>query len=272
MEAMKYPPTAQSDVVDDYHGRVVADPYRRLEDLGSAETKAWIAAQNAVTLPLLEALPQRAAILARLTQLWNYPRTGLPVAEAGQLYYRHNRGLQKQAPLYLRRSSKAQPELLLDPNTLSADGSISLADWRPSPDGRFLAYGLSQGGADWAEIHVREIATGKDLPDVVRWYRFSKISWTKDSKGFFYARFPEPPAGKELEAELVDHQVRYHLVGTAQEQDRLVYRRPDLPRYFVGAGVTEDGRYLIVTLSNGTDPKNRLDRKSTRLNSSHRVY
>jgi len=255
---MKYPPTIQRSVVDDYHGRAVADPYRWLEDLGSAETKAWITAQNAVTLPLLEALPQHAALLLRLTELWNYPRTGLPVEEAGQLFYRHNSGLQKQAPLYRRASRKAPPELLLDPNTMSDDGSISLADWQPSPDGRYLAYALSQGGADWAEVHVREIATGRNLPDVVRWYRFSTISWTKDGKGFFYARFPEPPEGKVLEAELRDHQVHYHLVGTSQDQDRLIYRRPDLPRYFVGASVTEDGRYLIVTLSNGTDPKNRL--------------
>ena len=255
---MKYPPTIQRSVVDDYHGRAVADPYRWLEDLGSAETKAWITAQNAVTLPLLEALPQHAALLLRLTELWNYPRTGLPVEEAGQLFYRHNSGLQKQAPLYRRASRKAPPELLLDPNTMSDDGSISLADWQPSPDGRYLAYALSQGGADWAEVHVREIATGRNLPDVVHWYRFSTISWTKDGKGFFYARFPEPPEGKVLEAELRDHQVHYHLVGTSQDQDRLIYRRPDLPRYFVGASVTEDGRYLIVTLSNGTDPKNRL--------------
>jgi prolyl oligopeptidase len=227
---MKYPPTIQCSVVDDYHGQAVADPYRWLEDLGSADTQSWIAAQNAVTLPYLEGLPQRAALLARLTQLWNYPRTGLPVAEAGQLYYRHNSGLQKQAPLYRRASLVAQPQLLLDPNTLSADGSISLADWRPSPDGRYVAYALSHGGADWAEVHVREIATGIDLPGVVRWYRFSTISWTKDSEGFFYARFPEPPAGKALEAELRDHQVHYHHVESSQGQDRLIYWRHDSPR------------------------------------------
>ena len=255
---LRYPTTPRGDVVDDYHGTQVADPYRWLEDLGSAETTSWIAAQNAVTLPLLENLPQRAGLLARLTQLWNYSRTSLPVEEAGQLFYRHNSGLQKQAPLYRRATPDAQPQLLLDPNTLSTDGSISLADWAPSPDGRFLAYGLSQGGADWAEVRIRDIATGRDLPDVVRWYRFSTIAWTKDSKGFFYGRFPEPPQGKALEAELLDHQIHYHRVGSAQDQDRLIYRRHDLPRYFVGASVTEDGRYLIVTLGNGTDPRNRL--------------
>ena len=255
---LRYPTTPRGDVVDDYHGTQVADPYRWLEDLGSADTTAWIAAQNAVTLPLLENLPQRAGLLARLTQLWNYPRTGLPVEEAGHLYYRHNSGLQKQAPLYRRASADAQPQLLLDPNALSGDGSISLADWSPSPDGCLLAYALSRGGADWAEVRIRDIATGRDFPDVVRWYRFSTIAWTKDSKGFFYGRFPEPPQGKALEAVLLDHRIHHHRVGSAQDQDRLIYRRRDLPRYFVGAAVTEDGRYLIVTLGNGTDPRNQL--------------
>ena len=255
---LRYPMSPRGNVVDDYHGTQVADPYRWLEDLGSADTTAWIAAQNAVTLPLLENLPQRAGLLARLTQLWNYPRTSLPVEDAGHLYYRHNSGLQKQAPLYRRASADAQPQLLLDPNTLSGDGSISLADWAPSPDGCLLAYALSRGGADWAEVRIRDIATGRDFPDVVRWYRFSTIAWTKDSKGFFYGRFPEPPQGKALEAVLLDHRIHHHRVGSAQDQDRLIYRRRDLPRYFVGAAVTEDGRYLIVTLGNGTDPRNRL--------------
>jgi prolyl oligopeptidase len=257
-QAPAYPATKKDGVVDDYHGRKVADPYQWFEDLGSAETKAWIDAQNAVTLPYLETLPQRAALVERLTELWNYPRTGLPLREAGQIFYQQNAGLQKQAPLYRRASLTAPAQLLLDPNTLSADGSTSLAQWQPSPDGRYLAYALSQGGADWADVHVREIATGKDLPGVVRWFRFSGIAWTNDSKGFFYARFPEPPQGKALEADLKDHQVWYHRAGTAQNQDRLIYWRRELPRYFVAAEVTDDGRYLTVRLFNGTDPKNRL--------------
>jgi len=252
------PSTPCGDAVDDYHGTRVADPYRWLEDLSSPATRAWVEAQNAVTLPLLARLPQRAALLERLTQLWNYPRTGLPLMESGQLYYRHNTGLQKQAPIYRRATPDAPPQLLLDPNALSADGSVSLADFQPSPDGQLLAYALAQGGADWAEVRVRDLATGKDLPDVVRWFRFSTIAWTKDSRGFFYGRFPAPPDGKVLEAELRDHQIHYHRVGSPQEQDRLVYWRRDLPHYFVGAAVTDDGRYLVVTLGNGTDPRNRL--------------
>ena len=252
------PPTRKDDIADDYHGRTVADPYRWLEDLGSTDTRAWIDAENALTRPYLEQLPQRAALVKRLTELWNYPRTGLPLREAGQMYYQYNAGLQQQAPLYRRASLADAPQLLLDPNVLSTDGSISLAQWKPSPDGRHLAYGLSQGGADWADVHVRDLATGRDLPGVVRWFRFSGIAWTKDSSGFFYARFPEPPAGKALEADLADHQVWYHRIGTPQEQDRLIYWRRELPRYFVGADVSDDGRYLVIRLFNGTDPKNRL--------------
>lgn len=254
----RYPPTTRTNVADDYHGSVVADPYRWLEDLGAAETNAWIDAQNAATASVLDTLPIRATLARRLTQLWNFPRMGLPLREAGQIWYRRNAGLQKQAPLYRRASIAAEPELLLDPNAMSADGSVALAQWKPSPDGRYLAYALAEGGTDWAEVRVRELATGRDLPDVLRWFRFSEISWTKDGKGFFYARFPEPPAGKALEAALVDHQVHFHRVGTSQDQDRLIYWRRELPRYFVEADVTNDGRYLLVRLFNGTDPKNRL--------------
>jgi prolyl oligopeptidase len=254
----RYPETRRGDVVDDYHGTSVADPYRWLEELGSAETEAWIDSQNALTSGVLERAPARAAIRARLTELLDYPRVSLPVREAGRLFYRRNSGLQKQAPLYRRDTPAGEPTLLLDPNALSPDGSLSLADWSPSPDGRHLAYALSEGGADWASIKVREIESGVELPDLVRWFRFSTISWTKDGKGFFYARFPEPPPGEALSAELLDHQLWYHVVGTPQHADRLIYWRRALPRYFVGAGVTDDGRYLIVTLNRGTDPKNRL--------------
>ncbi|PYQ10631.1 MAG: S9 family peptidase [Acidobacteria bacterium] len=257
-EGLRYPEAPKSDVVEEYPGGRIADPYRWLEDLNAAETKAWVAAQNVVTFGFLEKLPQRAAIRRRLTELQDYPRVSLPLREAGRIFYRRNSGLQKQAPLYVRDSLSGEPSLLIDPNALSPDGSISLAQWSPSPDGRYLAYALSEGGADWAEVHLREVATGKDLPDLVRWFRFSDISWTKDGQGFFYARYPEPPKGEALSAELRDHQVWYHRAGTPQAQDRLIYWRKELPKYFVGAGVTDDGRYLIVTLNNGTDPRNRL--------------
>jgi prolyl oligopeptidase len=256
--APRYPATRKGDVVDDYHGRKVADPYRWLEDLNAGETRAWIEAQNTVTFGHLEAIPQGAAIAKRLTELWNQPRTTLPVREAGHLYYRRNAGLEKQAPLYMRADVDGAPTLLLDPNAISPDGSLALSQWAVSPDGRWLAYGLAQGGADWQTLKIREIASGRELADEVRWFRFSRISWTEDGKGFFYSRFPEPPPGKELSAELLQHRLYYHRVGTPQASDALVFERPDLPRWFVRGSLSEDGRYLYVSLSKGSNPKNRL--------------
>ena len=255
---LKYPVVKQGDVVDDYHGTKVKDPYRWLEDLGSADTKAFIDAQNALSSSVLQAIPAHAEVQKRLTALWNYPRTAVPVREGGKLFYRKNSGLEKQAPLFVRGSLAEAPRLLIDPNALSPDGSLAFARSEPSPDGRYLAYCLSQGGADWEVVHVREVATGRDKGDRIEWFRFSGISWTKDSKGFFYSRYPEPPKGQELQAALENQKLYYHRVGTPQSQDRLVYERPDLPKWFLGGGATEDGHYLIVYLQNGTDPRNRL--------------
>ncbi len=253
-----YPSTRKVDVVDDYNGTKVADPYRWLEDLGSPETNAWIETQNKLAFGYLERVPAREAIRKRLTELWNYPRTSVPVREAGSLFYRRNSGLQRQAPLFVRASATAEPRLLLDPNGLSPDGSVALSQTSISPDGKHLAYGLAQGGADWQTIHVREIATGKELADRVEWFRFSGISWTKDGGGFFYSRFPAPPKGQELSAELLHQRVYYHRVGTPQSADRLIYERTDQPRWFVNSEVTEDGRFLIVSVARGSDPKNLL--------------
>ncbi len=166
--------------------------------------------------------------------------------------------MQRQAPLYARASTGAPPRLLLDPNTLSPDGSVALSLYSPSPDGKYLAYGLSQGGADWKTIYVRDLVTGQDLPDRVEWFRFSGLGWTKDGKGFFYSRFPEPPKGQELSAPLLNHRLYYHRVGTPQSADRLIYERPDNPKWFVYAAVTEDGRFLIVNVARGSDPKTLL--------------
>jgi prolyl oligopeptidase len=253
-----YPTVAKREVVDDYHGTKVADPYRWLEDLQSAETKAFIEAQNEVSSKLLSEIPQREDIRRRLSELWNYPRTNLPVREAGRLFYRKNSGLEKQAPLYVRDTLDGLPQLLLDPNALSPDGSVALAQWAVSPDSQHLAYGLSPGGADWQTVHVREIATGRELDDRIEWFRFSQVSWTKDAKGFFYSRYPEPPKGQELSAPLEHQKLYYHRVGTPQSQDLLIYERPDLPKHFLVGGTTEDGRYLIVYLFEGSSPKNRL--------------
>jgi prolyl oligopeptidase len=255
---ISYPPTQKGQVVDDYAGTKIADPYRWMEDLDSGEVADWVAAQNRVTFDYLAKLPMREQFRRRITELWDYPKVTIPVREGGRYFFQKNSGLQRQSPLYVRASLTAPPTLLLDPNALSPDGSISLAQWAPSRDGRLLAYGLSEGGADWRTIKVRDLESGKDLADEIRWMRFSDISWTNDSKGFFYSRYPEPPKGKELEAALSGHSIYYHRVGTPQSQDRLIYARPDLPTWFVGGTVTEDGRYLLVFLQKGSDNNNRL--------------
>jgi len=257
--APAYPPSARGAVVDDYHGTRVADPYRWLEELDSKDVGAWIQAQNAVTAPWLATLPLARRFRARLTALWDYPRVAIPsVLADGTLVYARNSGLQRQAPIYVRAGATGEPRLALDPNAISADGSVSLAQFAPSPDGLLLAYALAEGGADWRTVRVRALATGEDLADELRWVRFSGIAWTLDAQGFFYSRYPAPPPHKVLEAALSGHALWYHRVGTPQSADRLVYERKDLPGWVVGGSVTEDGRYLLVTLASGAGNRNRL--------------
>jgi len=255
---VSYPETKKGDVVDDYFGTKIADPYRWMESLDSAEVAQWVAAQNKVTFEYLDNLPLREHLKQRITELWNYPKVSVPVREGARYFYLKNSGLERQSPLYMREGLASEPKLVIDPNVLSPDGSLSLAQWKPSPDGRMLAYGIAEGGADWQTIHVRDIDKGQTLPDEVKWMRFSEISWTKDGKGFFYSRYPEPPQGKVLEAALSDQAVYYHRVGTAQSEDRLIYSRPDLRTWFITAAVTEDGRYLLVFMYKGSDNNNRL--------------
>jgi prolyl oligopeptidase len=257
-QKLSYPQARRGDVVDDYHGTKIADPYRWMEDIDAKEVTEWVETQNKLTSGYLERLPLREHFRKRITELWNYPKTGLPVREAGRLFYSKNSGLQRQPPVYMRETLDAKPTLVIDPNALSPDGSVSLGQYAPSPDGSLIAYTLSQGGADWRSVHVREIASGRDLPDKVEWMRFSGLSWTKDGKGFFYARYPEPPKGQVLEAALKGHALYYHRVGTLQAEDRLIYERKDLPAWVIGGGVTEDGRYLLVFISKGSDNNNRL--------------
>jgi prolyl oligopeptidase len=258
MPKVKYPETARGNVVDTYFGRSVPDPYRWMEDLDSKAVADWVAAQNQVTFGYLAQLPMREHFQRRITELWNFPKTDIPVQEGGRYFYTKNTGLQRQGPLYMRTGLNQPGRLILDPNTLSPDGSLSLAQWQPSPDGRFLVYGLSDGGADWRTLHIREVDSGKDLTDEIRWMRFSEISWTNDSQGFYYSRYPEPPKGKVLEAALAHQAIYYHRIGTPQAQDRLIYERPDLPTWFLDSKVTEDGRYLLVFMAEGSTNNNRL--------------
>lgn len=255
---MQYPETRKGDVVDQYGTTRIADPYRWLEDLDSPEVGAWVAAQNAVTVAHLDALPLRDRLKARLTELWDYPRTSLPIVENGRLFYSRNTGLQRQSPIYVRTGVFDPPSLVIDPNLLSPDGSVSLAQYAPSPDARLVAYAIAVGGADWETLRVRNVATGEDLADTIAWVRFSGLSWTRDSKGFFYSRYPEPPAGKALAAALAHQAIYYHRVGTAQSDDVLIYQRQDHPEWIVNASVSEDGRYVFIRTFRGADNNNQL--------------
>jgi prolyl oligopeptidase len=255
---LTYPVAQKGTVVDDLHGTKVPDPYRWMEALDSKEVAQWVAAENAVTEPYLKSLPLRDPFNKRMTELWNYSRVGIPISEGGKLFYARNTGLQRQSVVFMRAGVDAPPEAVLDPNAISEDGSVSVAQWQPSPDAKLLAYGLAEGGADWNTIRVRDLATGKDLNDEVRWMRFSDIKWTKDSKGFFYSRYPEPPKNKVMEAALSGQAIYYHRVGTPQSQDRLVYERKDLASWIVNGLVTEDGRYLLVVMYPGSGNQNRL--------------
>ena len=258
-QRVTYPKSERGTVSDRYFGTTVPDPYRWLEDLDAPKTRAWVSTQNAFTAAYLAQFPLRDTLAARLRQLFDYSRVTAPSLTATKRFlYRRNTGLQNQAVLMMRDGRDGEPITVLDPNTLSAGGSVALEDYAPSPDGRYVAYALAQGGADWRTVHVRDLATMQDLPDSVQWVRFSNISWTRDGRGFFYSRYPEPPLGKSLSAALTGHAVYYHRTGTVQAQDSLVFGRADLVRHFVGCGVTDDGRYLFCTASPGADNRNRL--------------
>lgn len=257
-EKLQYPETRKSDVVETLHGVKVADPYRWLEDGESAETRQWIEAQNQLTSRWLDAIPARKAIRERLTKLIDYERYSLPSKRHSRYFYFHNSGLQNQAVLYVMEGLNGTPRLLLDPNTLSKDGTISLSGTSISEDGNYLAYAIASGGSDWLEWRVRDVNTGQDLSDKVEWSKFSGASWTHDHKGFFYSRYPAPEKGKELQAVNRNHKIYYHRLGTSQSEDLLIYERPDQPDWGFGAGVSEDGRYLIISVWQGTDRNNRL--------------
>ncbi len=250
-DRLTYPAARRAEQVDTYHGVAVPDPYRWLEELDSAETKAWVLAENKVTFGYLEGIKGRAALKERLTALWNYERYGVPYKEGGRYFFTRNDGLQNQAVLYTVPSLDQAPVVLLDPNTLSKDGTVALAGTSVSEDGRYLAYGLAEAGSDWNTWKVRSVDTAKDLPDVLRWVKFSGASWTKDGKGFFYSRYAEPVPGAELKNVNLDQKIYYHKLGTPQAEDALVYERKDQPEWLLHGTVTEDGRYLVIGVAQG---------------------
>lgn len=256
MPSFNYPPTRKADQVDDYHGKKVADYYRWLEDPDSQETQAWVEAQNQITFDYLGKIEVRETIKERLTKLWNYEKYGSPFKEENRYFYFKNDGLQNQSVLYTLTSLDAEPTVLLDPNTLSEDGTVALSGLSISNDGKLMAYGLSTSGSDWNEWKVRDVETAKDLPDHISWVKFSGASWKHDNQGFFYSRYDEPQETTKLEDANYYQKLYYHKLGTPQAEDKLIYERPDQKEWMFSAGVTEDGRYLIISVSRGTDPKN----------------
>jgi len=255
---LTYPVAKKVDQTDDYHGTRIADPYRWLEDANSAETKAWVDAENQVTQAYLAQIPQREAIRQRLTQLWNYERYSTPYKEGGRYFFSRNDGLQNQSVLYTMNALTDTPRVLLDPNTLSSDGTVALAGMAVSADGKLLAYSTAASGSDWNEIQVRDIETAKDLPDHLKWVKFSSIAWTHDGKGFFYSRYDAPKESTKLADVNYFQKLYYHKVGTSQDADLLVYHRPDEKEWGFGGSTTDDGRYLIITATKGTAHKYRV--------------
>lgn len=255
---LAYPPTRKMDLAEDYHGTSVADPYRWLEDDRAPETEAWVKAQNAVTMPFLQAIPAREKIKARLTKLWDYEKYGLPAREGNRYFYSKNDGLQNQAVLYVADALDAPPRVLLDPNALSKDGTVALSGSAITEDGSLMAYGLAKAGSDWVEWRVKDVATGNDLPDLIQWVKFSGASWTKDKQGFFYTRYPEPAPGAELKGENYFAKLYYHKLGTPQGEDVLVWENPQDKLQRASGWVTEDGKYLVITVGKGTDDKYKI--------------
>jgi prolyl oligopeptidase len=255
---LSYPAAPRGNQVDDYHGTKVADPYRWMEEVDSAPTRTWVEAEAKLTSDYLAAIPGRERIMRRLKQIWNFERWGAPEKHGGVWFYSHNDGLQNQSVLFATADPEKPAHVMLDPNGMSNDGTVAFKGAGYSNDGKWMAYGLSEAGSDWETWHVRDVASGKDLPDKLRWAKFTGASWRKDGSGFYYSGFSPTEAGQSLKAQNQFHTLFFHKLGTAESQDAKIYTRTDSPDWYVGAQVTDDGRYLIVTANHGTDVKNTL--------------
>ena len=257
---MNYVTTKKVDHVDEHHGVKVPDPYRWLEDdvRQSKEVAEWVEAQNKLTFSFLESIPQREPIKKRLTELWNYEKFGVPSKVGGRYYYSKNDGLQNQSVLYVLDKLDGEPRVLLDPNSWSKDGTVALAATSFSDDGKYVAYSVADAGSDWNTWRIIEIDSGRLLADELKWIKFSGVSWTNDSRGFFYSRFDAPKEGAAFQGLNKNQKVFYHRIGTPQSEDVLVFKRPDQPDWGFQTSVTEDGRYLIITTWKGTDDKYRI--------------
>jgi prolyl oligopeptidase len=254
----RYPPTPRVDVTDVYHGTTVADPYRWLEDLDDPDVRAWIAAQNEVTERWLAEAPEREALRRRLAELWNHPRASAPARRGAAWFQLRNTGLQDQDVLYVMDAPDTEGRVLLDPNALSEDGTIALVGGAADPEAKHHAYALAEAGSDWMTWRVRVIATGEDTGDEVRWSKFAPAAWLPDGSGFVYGAYDPPSEGEVHEQANRNHRLLLHRLGAEQADDELVYERPDQPEWLFAPEVTEDGRYLVVHIAHGTDPRNRV--------------
>ncbi len=257
-QKIEYPKAKKVDQTDDYHGTKVSDPYRWLENPDAPESREWIEAQNKLTNAFLEQIPERAKIKERLTKLWNYEKYSAPFKENKRYFFYKNDGLQNQSVLYTSDSLEGTPRVLIDPNTLSQNGTVALSGTAISDDGNLMAYSLSSAGSDWQEWKVRDTTSGKDLADDLKWSKFSGAAWTPDNKGFYYSRYDEPNEKTKLEDANYFQKLYYHHLGTKQSEDTLIYERKDQKEWGFAGAVSEDGHYLIINVWQGTDPKNLL--------------
>jgi len=253
---LTYPETRTVDVVDDYNGVQVADPYRWLEDIDSPEVRAWVESENALTRSVLDAIPAHAALTAPLEALYQVPSVTEAFSAGTRVFWLANDGSQAQDVIWVKDGPDAEPRVLLDPNTLSADGTIAVFSPTPSPDGALLAYALSDGGSDWRTWRVRDVATGEDLPERLEWSKFSGANWAADGASFTYQAFDAPAAGSERKAITSSARLMRHRIGTSQAEDEVVYQRPDKPKWMFGAEDTEDGRWQVLSISRDTARKN----------------
>jgi prolyl oligopeptidase len=256
--SLHYPIARKTDQSDNYFGTSVADPYRWLEDTDSPETRKWIEAENALTFEYLASIPERPSIKEQLTRLWDYPKYVVPTKRGKDYFFTENSGLQNQAVLYVQHGLKGQRKVVLDPNTLSADGTVALTVWDATENGKLLAYAVAAAGSDWEEIRVRDVEKGVDLSDTLKWVKFSNIAWTKDHKGFFYSRYEQPKGENALLAKNTGQKLYYHRVGQPQSKDELVLERPDHPQWNITATVSDDGEYVVIYIADGTNPNNRI--------------
>ena len=256
-EVAPYPKTKRTDHADEYHGTKVADPYRWLEDdvRESEAVAAWVEQQNEVTFGYLKSIPARDAIEKRLIELWDYEKIGAPSKRGGRYFFSKNDGLQNQSVLYTQESLDAEPRVLLDPNTLSEDGTTALAGYAVSDDGKYMAYGVAEAGSDWNTWRIMEIDSGQLLEEELNWIKFSSAAWAHDSSGFYYSRYDAPEEDAAFQSLNLNQKVYFHKVGTPQSEDELIYRRPDEPEWGFGAEESEDGKYLVITVWKGTDDK-----------------